>query len=423
MGDGLTRTGPPSDIAVRHRPVKEEPVSKQRRTVGRVVIIGGAAAGLACAEGLRRHGHQGEIVIVGDEHDESCDRPPLSKQVLSGQWKPERAALMPPARIERVGAVLHAGRAARLDVVGHRVELAGGAVLGYDAVVAATGVRPRTLPGADVAGVHVLRTLADAVALRGALGMGKRLVVVGGGFLGLEVAATARQLGTEVVVLEPLPTPLASRLGSHVAERLLAEHASHGVEVLCGVGAAEILTAEGTDGTPVATGVRTTTGRSLAADAVLVAIGSVPNVEWLADTDLDIDDGVACDAFCNAGPDVWAAGDVARWFHAGLGRSIRLEHRLNATEQGQVVGRNIVGESPQAFTPTPFFWTDHYDVKIQLAGVVPPDAIERTELDEGGSVIRSFSVDGRLLGVVGWNAAKALVLYRRELALAAAVSV
>ena len=389
-------------------------MTSQRRTLERVLIVGGAAAGLASAEALRRNGHEGEIVIVGDEHDRSCDRPPLSKQVLSGQWTPEKAALMPAVRLERIAAELRTGRAASLDVEAHKVELTDGGTLGYDALIAATGVRPRTLPGSAVSGVHVLRTLADSVALRGALGEGKTLVVVGGGFLGLEVAATAHKLGTRVVVVEPVPAPLASRLGTHIAERLLAEHADRGVEVRCGVGAAEILTTDGPQG-PAARGIRTTDGDELAADAVLVAIGSVPNVEWLTGSGVDITDGVVCDAYCQAAPDVWAAGDVARWHHEGLGRSIRLEHRLNATEQGQVVARNIVGDSPTAFTPTPFFWTDHYDVKIQLAGVVPENAVERTELDENGSLIRSFSLDGRLLGVVGWNAAKALVPYRREL--------
>ena len=389
-------------------------MTSQRRTLKRVVIVGGAAAGLASAESLRRNGHEGEIVIVGDEHDQSCDRPPLSKQLLSGQWAPEKAVLMPAARLERIGAVLRTGRAVSLDVEGHQVGLSDGNVLDYDALVAATGVRPRTLPGAAVPGVHVLRTLEDSLTLRGTLGEGRTLVIVGGGFLGLEVAATARKLGTDVTVVEPVPTPLASRLGTHTAERLLAEHADRGVLVRRGIGAAEILTTNGPGG-PVAAGVRTTEGDELAADAVLVAIGSVPNVEWLTDSGIDTVDGVVCDSYCQAAPDVWAAGDVARWHHAGLGRSLRLEHRINATEQGQVVGRNIVGDSPEAFTPTPFFWTDHYEVKIQLAGVIPEGSLERTELDENGSVIRSFSVDGRLLGVVGWNAAKALIPYRREL--------
>jgi len=388
-------------------------VTKQR-TLERVIIVGGAAAGLSAAESLRKHGHQGEIVVVGDEHGERCDRPPLSKQVLSGQWESGRAILMAPARIDKINAVMHAGRAQRLDVAGHKVELADGTILDYDAAVVATGVRPRTLAGQAISGVHVLRTLADSVALRRSLGGGRRLVVVGGGFLGLEVAATARKLGCEVVVVEPVPVPLASRLGSTVAEQLLAEHAKHGVEIRCGVGAEEVLTTEAPSGRMVS-GIRTTAGDVLAADTVLVAIGSVPNVEWLAGSGIDTADGVLCDPYCQAGSDVWAAGDIARWHHTGLGRSVRLEHRLNATEQGQAVGRNIISDSPVAFTPTPFFWTDHYDVKIQLAGVVPENAVERTELDEGGSLIRSFTQDGRLLGVVGWNAAKALIPYRRQL--------
>jgi NADPH-dependent 2,4-dienoyl-CoA reductase/sulfur reductase-like enzyme len=391
---------------------------------GRAVIVGAAAAGYATAEGLRQSGWQGEIVLVGEEAGKPYERPPLSKQVLAGQWEPERAALMPPIRLSRIAAEVCQTRATGLDVGGHRIRLQSGATIDYDVVVIATGVRPRALPHEPIAGVHLLRTMSDALAVRAAIGPGRRLVVIGGGFLGLEAAATARERGSAVTVVEPLADPLAARLGTHTAARLLRKHRDEQVDIRCGVGVGEFLTAPGAEDGPHINAVRTTTGEVLPADAVLVAIGCTPNVEWLAGSGLDITDGVRCDAYCNAGPDAWAAGDVARWSHLGIGQMIRLEHRQNATEQGRAVASNITTDDPRPFTPTPFFWTDHYDVKVQLAGVMPAGAIERTEEGDpcGDSFIRSFSVDGRLVGVIGWNAAKALIPYRRELDLSQPVT-
>jgi NADPH-dependent 2,4-dienoyl-CoA reductase/sulfur reductase-like enzyme len=379
-----------------------------------VVIVGASAAGLSTAEALRRKHFDGQITIVGDEPCQAYDRPPLSKQILAGEWDADRARLFPPARVLRIGAELRLGHGATsADLAGHRVVLDNGEVLRYDELVIATGVRPRTLDGADADGVFVLRTLEHSQALAAAIGRHRRMVIVGAGFLGLEVAATARKLGADVTVIEPLGAPLASRLGAYTAQRLLALHADRGVEVLAGVGV-ESLMLSGEAGGQRSNGVRTTGGEVIDSPIVLIAIGCVPNVEWLSGSGLDLEDGVGCDAFCRAAPHVWAAGDVARWPHPGLDRHIRLEHRMNAPEQGAAVAANIMG-AERAFAPVPFFWTDHYETKIQLAGVVPHGAVERSEVEDDHSFVRTFWADERLTGVVGWNAAKAMMPYRQAL--------
>jgi NADPH-dependent 2,4-dienoyl-CoA reductase/sulfur reductase-like enzyme len=390
--------------------------------MSRVVIVGAAASGLATAEALRRFRFDGEIVVIGDEVGRAYDRPPLSKQVLAGEWDEEKAALLPPARVERIGADLRLGRRATgLDAHRRQLQFEDGSTIDYDEAVIATGVRPRRLPGADWDDVHVLRTLADCRRLGEALRRHRRLVIVGAGFIGLEVAATARKLGAEVTLVEPLERPLANRIGAYTAGRLLDLHAAAGVEIRCGTGVSAIARSE--EPQPAIRGVVTSDGSVVDSPVVLVAIGCVPNVEWLAQSGLDISDGVRCDAHCQAAPHIWAAGDVARWNHLGLGRELRIEHRMNATEQATTVAANIMGQR-RAFTPVPFFWTDHYQTKIQLAGVMPPHAEERTEAgaDDDDSFVHSFWADGRPVGVLGWNAAKAMMPLRRTLDLSQPVA-
>ena len=380
----------------------------------RVVVVGGSAAGIATAESLRRFGFDGEIVVVGDEARLAYDRPPLSKQLLCGEWDEDRVQLLPPARIERIGADLRlATRAAALDPEGRVVTLHDGSTIEFDELVVATGVRPRTLPGAESAPVHVLRTLSDCQRLGSAIREHGRVVIVGAGFIGLEVAATARKLGAEVIVIEPLLAPLASRLGDYTAGRLLELHRDAGVDIRCGVGVNSIkVTQNGPE--PAVEGVVTADGAVVESPVVLVAVGCIPNVGWLAGSGLDLSDGVGCDEYLQAAPHIWAAGDVARWHHVGLGRALRVEHRMNANEQAAAVAANIMGEL-RAFTPVPFFWTDHYQTKIQLAGLIPAGADERAEVTDERSFVRSFWVERRLIGVLGWNAAKAMMPLRRAL--------
>jgi NADPH-dependent 2,4-dienoyl-CoA reductase/sulfur reductase-like enzyme len=226
----------------------------------------------------------------------------------------------------------------------------------YDGLIVATGVRPRRLPGE---GAHVLRTLDDALALRDRLTPGTRLVVVGAGFLGAEAAAVAWRLGCEVTLLEPAPVPLAHAVGTQVGELLTRAHLDRGVKLRCGVTVTEV----------TEDGVRLGDGELIEADEVLVAVGSLPNTEWLDGSGLSVGDGVVCDEYCEAARDVYAAGDVARWYNPLFGASMRIEHRTNAAEQGVAAARNLLDpDARKPFAPVPYFWSDQYDMKIQAYG-------------------------------------------------------
>ncbi|MFF3850043.1 NAD(P)/FAD-dependent oxidoreductase [Streptomyces sp. NPDC002328] len=324
----------------------------------RIVVVGASAAGLAAAETFRREGYDGTLTLVGDEPLAPYDRPPLSKQILAAEWEPERLALRTPDALAALDLDLRLGVAATaLEPADRTVELADGSALPYDGLVIATGVRPRRLPGE---GAHVLRTLDDALALRERLTPGRRLVVVGAGFLGAEAAAVAWRLGCEVTLLEPAPVPLAHAVGREVGEILANAHLERGVKLRCGVIVTEV----------TEDGVRLADGAQIEADEVLVAVGSLPNTEWLAGSGLTIGDGVVCDEYCNAAPNVYAAGDVARWYNPLFGTSMRIEHRTTAAEQGMAAARNLLA-APQArkpFAPVPYFWSDQYDMKIQAYG-------------------------------------------------------
>jgi 3-phenylpropionate/trans-cinnamate dioxygenase ferredoxin reductase component len=389
------------------------------RKLNRIVILGVGAAGLTTAESLRRLGFEGKILMVNAESTPPYDRPPLSKQVLAGTWAPEKVQLRSPAALEKLALDWHHGvQANRLDVAGHRVELSDGKLLEFDAAVIATGVAPRCLSsGHHLQDVFVLRTLDDALALRHALASGKRLVVVGGGFLGLEVAATARQLGLEVEVIEPLPVCLQGPLGRTIGERVMHLQTTHGVRLRNGVGVHRLIGDQEQSNRGTVRGVELQDGYLLPADVVLVAIGAQPTVSWLEGSGLTLQNGIVCNAFCEAAPDIYAAGDVADWYHPHLQRHVRLEHRMNATEQGQVVARNILG-SRQPFAPMPFFWSDQFDVKIQMYGVASRGAelrIVEGSLYEDRFVAAYYEEGERLVAVLGWNSPKQLLVYRQQL--------
>lgn len=381
--------------------------------VSDVLVVGASAAGLATAEALRRRGFTGGLTLLGDEAHPPYDRPPLSKQVLSGAWEPDRARLRGPDVFDELGAThLPGDPAVALDLPTLVVRTASGTVLRADAVVVATGVRPRTLPDqAGLGGVHVLRTLDDAVALRADLLAAERLVVVGDGVLGAEVAATARGLGLDVTLAGPQAAPLAAQLGP-LASGLLADlHAGHGVRLRLG---AAVLGLTGRDGR--VTGVRLDTGDVLPADVVVVALGAVPNTDWLLDSGLRLDNGVVCDAGCRAADGVYAVGDVARWHHEHLGASLRLENRTNAAEQAAVVADNILG-ADRAYTPVPYFWTDQFDARIQVFGLLPGDA--EVSVVDGDVTERRFVAlyerAGEPVGVLGWNMPKQARRIRQSL--------
>jgi NADPH-dependent 2,4-dienoyl-CoA reductase/sulfur reductase-like enzyme len=334
--------------------------------VNRIVIVGASAGGLTTGEALRKAGYQGAITLVGDEPHLPYDRPPLSKHFLKGEWQAEQIFLRPRADIDALDLDLRLGVAATgLDLPGQAVELADGTRVPFDGLVVATGVRPRRLPGSeDVAGLHVLRTMEDALALRAGLGPGRRLVIVGGGFVGAEVAATARELGAEATLLEAGPVPLALAVGTEAGRFLARIHLDHGVQVHTGAMVAEVLSARDR-----VTGVRLAQGSILAADDVLVAIGSLPNTGWLEGSGLTVLDGLVCDEYSAAAPGVYGVGDVARWHNPLFGTSMRVEHRTNVGEQALAAARNLISpHRRQPFAPMPYFWSDQYDTRVLAYG-------------------------------------------------------
>jgi NADPH-dependent 2,4-dienoyl-CoA reductase/sulfur reductase-like enzyme len=327
--------------------------------MNRVVIVGASAGGLATAVALRIEGYDGGITLVGDEADAPYDRPPLSKEFLSEQWAPDRLTLLAANDLDTLDLELRLGTpATALSTADREVTLADGSAVSYDALVVATGVRPRVLPDRRD-GVHVLRTVADALPLRERLVPGRRLVIVGAGFVGTEVAATARACGVEVTMLESAAAPLAHEIGEAAGRFLAGLHREHGVELRTDAAVTEI----------TEDGVRLEDGTAVEGDDVLLAVGSEPNTEWLTAEDLKIHNGLVCDEYCAAGPDVYGVGDVARWYNPLFGTEMRVEHRRHASEQAAAVARNLLEpDAPIPFAPVPSFCSDQYDVKIRACG-------------------------------------------------------
>ncbi|WP_404316142.1 NAD(P)/FAD-dependent oxidoreductase [Prescottella equi] len=368
--------------------------------MSRIVVVGASAAGLTAAESLRRDGFEGSVTLIGEEPHLPYDRPPLSKQVLRGDWDLERVHLRSADMLDGIGAEWLLGRrAVGLDIAGREVVLDDGARVGFDGLVIATGVRPRLLPfGHDLAGVHVLRGLDDAVALRDDLDSAESVVVVGAGFLGAEAAAVARELGRQVTLVDPLSAPMVRQLGSDIGARVARLHVERGVDLRCGTGVVGFTSRQGR-----VSGVELDDGTVVGADIVLVAIGSVPAVDWLATSGLPLGDGLLCDQYCEAAPGIVGAGDVASWPHPDFGR-LRLEHRMNATEQGTAAARTLLGYR-DSFAPVPYFWTDQYDVKIQAYGRTSGDddfAVVAGDPD-AGRFAGLFGRDGRTSAAISWN--------------------
>ena len=318
----------------------------------RIVVVGASLGGLRCAEALRREGFAGELALVGAEAHLPYDRPPLSKQVLRGQWPAERTRLRAGEDLGALDLQLKLGvRALQLDPTRRCIALDDGSELAYDGLVIATGATPRRLPfGHELAGVHVLRTLDDALALRDALAAKPRVCVIGAGFIGLEVAASCRELGLPVHVIEPLPLPLVTKLGPRLAQLIAGLHVDHGVDLRCGQSVAAL---EGADRLER---VRLSDGSAIDADVVVVGIGVTPNVEWLGGSGIALGDGVICDATCATSlPDVVAIGDCARWPNPRFGVEMRVEHWSNAVEMSAHAARRLLGgvAFAEPFAPVP----------------------------------------------------------------------
>jgi NADPH-dependent 2,4-dienoyl-CoA reductase/sulfur reductase-like enzyme len=375
-------------------------------TPDRVVVVGSSVGGVRTAQALRAAGFAGQLTVVGEEDCEPYDKPPLSKQALADDPSATDLGLLRPGGWDGEGIEPRLGvRAVALHPESKRLELADGEQLPYDALIVATGARPRTLAGSEPPLVHTIRTLRDAVSLRTQLLQGGPVVVVGSGFIGAEVAATARQLGLETTVVEAAPHPFARVLGPRVAQLVDDLHVGAGVRVVGDAGVERVETLP--DGTAV---VHLTDGRRLGAGAVVLGIGVLPNSEWLQSSGVRLDNGVVTDEHCRvAGVDgVYAVGDVANWYDVRSQQHRRVEHWTNAVEQASVVAHNVLHpQDPKMFDTTPYFWSDQHGVKIQMAGRIGPgDDVEvlRCGTAAGDRFVALYSSDGRFSAAVtfGW---------------------
>ncbi len=410
-----------------------------------VVVVGGSLAGLRALQGFRDEEFDGRLVLVGDELHYPYDRPPLSKQVLAGTWPPERVVLADYHKLHDLGVEVHVGRrAVSLDAEARRVTLDDGSSIEADGVVVATGARARRLRGTEGAeGVTVLRTLDDCEGLRARLrsgGPGTRVVVVGAGFIGSEVASTCAGLGCRVTVVEALPTPLAPALGELVGAACGALHARHGVTLRTGVGVVAIHPPGAGPGRPAggssagggegaagagsgedaAGRVELDDGSFLPADVVVVGIGVEPATDWLDGSGLTVEDGVRCDASLFAADGVVAAGDVARWTwrHHGLEEPTRIEHWETAAQMGQAAARSLLAGRADAepFDPVPYFWSDQYGLRIQMLGrPAPTDEVEVVDgsLDsEDSRFVAVYGRAGRLTAALAVGRPRLLMGFR-----------
>ena len=381
----------------------------------RIVVVGASLAGLRACETLRSDGFTGTVTLVGAEEHLPYDRPPLSKKLLAGDWEPDRIHLRKRDDVDALGLDLRLGvPATGLDVDGHAVHLADGSVAPFDGVILATGSTPRRLPGQEaMPAVHELRTLDDSMRLRAEIADGTaRVVVIGAGFIGLEVAATARARGCTVTVLEGLPAPLIRGLGADMGTAVAACHDDEGTKIRLGVSVADLEHG----------GVRLADGELVPADVIVVGIGVTPATSWLDGSGLEIRDGVVCDATLAAGPaGVYAAGDVARWQNDLFDEEMRVEHWTNAAEQGAAAARNLLtaarGASGEPYAPVPFVWTDQGRNRAQFLGrpagdedddvvqVVVGDPAERR-------FVALYGRHGKLRGVLGLNLPRLVMPYR-----------
>jgi 3-phenylpropionate/trans-cinnamate dioxygenase ferredoxin reductase component len=395
-----------------------------------IVIVGASLAGLRAANAIRKAGHDGRVVVVGAEEHPPYTRPPLSKELLAGEHEADRCAL-PGGDVDvewRLGTVATALDLGRREVVlapagepdaggsdGERG--AGGERLAYDKLLVATGARPRHWPGdpIELDGVFMLRDLDDSLALRAALEQRPRLAVVGAGFIGCEVAATARKRGLDVTLIDIADHPMTA-FGPGVGARCADMHRAHGVELRLGSGV------DGFEGDGRFEAVRLADGTRVEADVAVVALGAIPNTDWLADSGLELQPGVVCDATLAArdAEDVFCAGDVAAWPHPMADHGvIRIEHWTNAAEQGAAAARNLLAAPDErtAYDAVPYFWSDQYDVKIQSVGL-PGRAERMTVLEatpEGDRLVLGGERGGRLVAAVGFNAMRRLPFYRGRL--------
>ncbi|QOV39812.1 FAD-dependent oxidoreductase [Streptomyces ferrugineus] len=380
-----------------------------------VAVVGASLAGLSAARSLRKQGYDGRLVVIGDELHRPYDRPPLSKEFLAGTVGEADLALEMDDEDLQAEWLLGV-RATGLDRTDRAVRLADGREVRADGVVIATGAAARTLPGSEgLAGVHVVRTLDDARALRDELARGGRLVVIGGGFIGAEVASTAYALGLGVTVVEAAATPLAGPLGETMGGVVSALHADHGVRLLCGVGV------KGLSGETRVDAVLLEDGRSIPADIVVVGVGARPCVEWLEGSGVELDNGVKCGADGRTSlAGVVAVGDCANWYDPRTGAHRRVEHWTGARERPDAaIATLLAGGAVEPGVPRPpYFWSDQYGVKIQFVGHAA--GADSVTIEEGSAddrdVLAVYRRAGEPVAALGMNQPRLFTRWRKQLA-------
>ena len=374
-----------------------------------VVVVGASLAGHATARALRQQGFDGSITLVGEEEHRPYDRPPLSKEFLLGTLGEEHLGLEAPGEDLSAEWVLGV-RAIALDPATRTVSLSDGRSISGSAVVLATGSTARHW-STPLAGVHTLRTLSDARRLRAELLTGARLVVVGAGFIGAEVASSATLLGLDVTVVEALPTPLYRQLGAEIGRAVAGLHAAHGVPLICGVGVTGLV------GRGRVSGVQLADGRVLPADVVLVAVGADAEVGWLRGSGLDVAGGVVCDSRgATAAPGVYAVGDCSAWFDPDTGAPRRIEHWTDSRDRPTHLVRAMLGGDP-ARLRAPYFWSDQYGIRIQFAG--HRRDTDELVIEEGSAehanLLATWRRDGTVVAVLGLNQMTAFTRHRKTL--------
>ncbi len=380
-------------------------------------IVGASLAGLSAASTLRGGDADASIVVVDPAPELPSDRPPLSKQVLSGEWEPDRAHQPLANKVGELGLDLRLRTAATgLDVARRSLSLSDGTELVADGIVLAMGASARRLAGPALAGVHVVRDLADTLAVRSELDQGPRRVgVIGAGFIGAEVAATCRERGLDVTMVEAAPTPMLRAFPEQIGAFVADLHRDHGTEVRLGVGVVGLVD----DGDGRVAGIALADGSTVDADVVVVGIGVMPNTGWLDGSGLDLSNGVVCDSTTLAAPGITAAGDVASWVNEHFGEAMRVEHWEHAIEHGEAAATRLLGGDPAAvpFLSVPWFWSDQYDLKIQMAG--RPSGDDELHLMEGSFEERRFVVafrrGDRCTGVLGVGRPRHVMQARMQL--------
>ncbi|BCB83874.1 NAD(P)/FAD-dependent oxidoreductase [Phytohabitans suffuscus] len=374
----------------------------------RIVVVGGGLGGLRTVEALRRLGHAGPITLVGDERVAPYDRPPLSKQLLHPDRLREPPFLRPPDAYADLCDLVLGRRAVRLDVAGRAVELDDGTEVRYSAAVLATGTTTRQLP--QLAGTaHTVRTYTDAVGLREAILRHERLAVVGGGFMGCEIASAAAAAGTPVTLLETAPTPLYGALGAEVGGHVRGMHAADGVDVRCGTSVTGVVEGH----------LVLADGDAVDATVVAVCVGVRPAVDWLADSGLELADGIVCDAFGETSArGVYAVGDAAAWRYPGSEKPVRVEHWTTTAAQAVAVAGNLLAErdSRKPLDPLHYFWSDQCGTKLQCFGLPRPgDEVELRAGADGRSLLAAYGEGDRATAVLGIGRAKHVLSLRAKL--------